>query len=116
MENSFNAPSESQALSIFWHSTQNYTVIFNESYSSTLYINISYESNRFRPHLLAWRHNGHLINSTRNPRIIIQDSGSLIIDAVEPSDAGNYKLTVLISNRLGCQSVQYKVFVERELL
>lgn len=110
LEYSVNTPSGLH--SIFEHSTKNYTVIFNESYSTTLYINIT---NSFNPLQLAWRHNGDYIGM-RNPRISIQDNGALSINAVEPSDAGNYKITVLISNDMGCQSAQHKVFVECKLL
>ncbi len=94
------------------HHPQDYYVILNGNQDSFLHLNISYEYSRMFHQQVAWRHNQLAIAGNR--RIAIAVDGGLIINEVEPSDAGNY--TVIVCNRRGCDSTKIIVNVECELM
>lgn len=73
-------------------------------------IAVSYDTGSI--HYIAWRYNGSIIDVTGNSRFSIPDHGGLIIDRVQPTDAGCYELTV--SNHLGCETANFSVFVNCE--
>ncbi len=92
--------------------TQNYSVIFNETVSQSLLLDVTYESRGFLHQRLAWTHNGDAIDV---PRASILGQGGLCIDPVRPSDAGCYEITVIISNDLGCENAVFNLYVECKL-
>lgn len=94
------------------YDSSNYTIIYNESLPSMLYINVTYAPDSELPSQLLWRHNGVVINQRRNPRATILRNGSLIVNNIKLSDNGSY--TLIASNALGCESVTFNVFTECE--
>jgi hypothetical protein len=72
---------------------------------------VTYEPIAVLPYSLAWRKNG-LPLDMQNIRIRATASGGLVIDAVEPSDAGRYEITAVVSNDFGCQCALFDVYVE----
>lgn len=82
---------------------QNFTININ----GTLDVNVTHNNyTLINSNTLSWRHGSFAL---RNPRATIV-SDRLIIEEVEPSDAGHY--TVLLSNEFGCHHTQFDVFVE----
>lgn len=102
----------SQLHSVLRYQTQNYSVVFNETAPQTLLIDVTYEPRSPAYQQLAWRHSGRTLNVTSNPRTSIQERGRLFIDPVRPSDAGDYDITAIISNDLGCETAKFTIYIE----
>lgn len=89
------------SLEVEEHRNLSIGVIYNNSLSSGL--------EHYYTALFEWRHNEEPLST--DSRVIVLPSGELVIESVKPHDTGNYDITALISNDLGCECAKFNVYV-----
>ena len=89
------------------HHTNSTAVIQN---GQQLILSINDELGSVHHQQVVWRHNGHLLDTSRDPRLIFRSNGDLVINLVRPSDAGCY--FVIFTGVSQCGIAHFNVFLE----